>query len=828
MFIIFLTVVITGISGYLGLRNIVAEVSHSSEPELKLTLVKEVVSDISEAENNIKSYTLTRDVKYLSPFYNSILIADKNFTDLKELTKDNAAQLEAIEEMEELVDEKYSVLNEMLTLYPDENIKNELAKISVKIANETQQLNAEQQKHDHIQTPADAQPKKKTFLQRLFAKPEKSLAVDSSVIEKHQKAELQSHKQLRENINKEIEQVNKQHIEQRNIIKQKELALVERSGNLTLRIGELFNDIENIEKGIIAKKIAQATERAKQTNRLVALFCIMAGLSLIIVCFVSLNYVHKKRKYEKFLEDKKNHAELLAHSKEIFLANMSHEIRTPMNAISGFTNQILKTELTAEQREQLKIVQKSNEHLIRIVNDILDYSKMEAGKFNFEHSSFNPDKVLKEVIDLTRPLLKNDKVKISYNVTGQMPEFVVGDAVRLKQIVLNLLSNSIKFTEQGEVSISAGFTNTTDGKLLLNLKVNDTGIGIAKDKIKEIFGEFQQADATIYYKYGGTGLGLPITKKLVELQNGNINIESIEGKGTTTSIQIPYTESKAGTVFFKENGKPVTVDERFLKTLKVLIADDDEYNRKLLNVILRKWNADVKEARNGKEVLEELMKNPYDILLLDIRMPEMNGIEAAQKIRKLKDLAKAETPIIALTAVTTEEKKRSCIEAGINDFLSKPFKEEDLFKKIVNLTDLENSEYIHKDINQPNSRAEMKNEKNNLFSLEELRQLSNGDEKFVEEMINIFIKTTTEGMNAIEKALDKKEYHTIAEYTHKLSPPCRHMGADELYTKFKTIEDEVRKHETPKGLDSLIAEARAQTDKVINGLKKEMNDKQIS
>lgn len=827
MLAIFLAVVITGILGYKGLQTIVAEVSHSSEPELKLTLVKEIVSDISEAENNIKSYNLTRNVKYLSPFYNSILIADKNFTELKELTGNNSAQLAAVEQMEALVDEKYSVLNEMLALYPDENIKNELARISNKIAKQTEQLKAEQQTKTDVSETTASQPKKKTFFQRLFGKAEIPSGVDSSVVEIQQKAELQSHHQLQKSINKEIEQVNKQHIEQRNIIKQKELALIERSGILMTGIGELFNTIENIEKGLIIKKIALATERAQQTNRLIAIFCVLAGLSLIIVCFVSINFVHKKRRYEEYLQQEKDHAELLAHSKEIFLANMSHEIRTPMNAISGFTNQILKTELNPEQREQLKIVQKSNEHLIRIVNDILDYSKMEAGKFNFEHTSFNPDKVLKEVIDLSRPLVKNNDVKINYSISGPMPEFVIGDAVRLKQIVLNLLSNSIKFTEQGEVNLIAGFKNE-NGNLLLDLKVSDTGIGIPKDRIKEIFGEFQQADATIYYKYGGTGLGLPITKKLVELQNGNINIESIEGKGTTTSIQIPYTESKAGTMFFKENGKPVTVDERFLKTLKVLIADDDEYNRKLLNVILRKWNADVKEAKNGKEVLEELMKDRFDILLLDIRMPEMNGIEAAQKIRSLKDLVKAETPIIALTAVTTEEKKKRCRDAGINDFLSKPFKEEDLFKKIVNLTDLENSGYVHKDTNQPNSKAEMKNESNNLFSLEELRQLSNGDEKFVEEMINIFIKTTTEGMNAIEKALGEKDYSTIAEYTHKLSPPCRHMGADELYTRFKTIEDEVRKNEVPSGLEDLVKKAREQTDKVIGGLKKELKDKQIS
>ncbi len=687
MLVIFLTVVITGNLAFRGFQSIVSEVSHSSEPQLKLALVKEVVSNVSEAENNIKSYNLTRNVKYLSPFYNSILIADKNFSELKTLTKTNPEQYKMVERMENLVDEKYFVLNEMLSLYPDENIKNELAKISIKIASETAQLKEEQENHESAGSAAAENfiPKKRSFFQRLFGKQDKPF-VDSSIAEKQQKADLLSHKQLQSTIVGEIEKVNKQHLEERKILKQKELFLVERSASLMAQIRELFFGIENIEKSLIAEKISQATERANQTNRMVASFCIMAGLLLIIVSFVLVKYVQKKRKYETFLEEGKNHAEQLAHSKEIFLANMSHEIRTPMNAISGFTNQILKTELQPEQREQLKIVQKSNEHLIRIINDILDYSKMEAGKFNFEYVSFDPDKILKEIIALSAPLIRNENVKINYQPVNKMPELVIGDPGRLRQIILNLLSNSIKFTEEGEINIKAEFTQITDNGFQLNLEVRDTGIGIPSGKINEVFDEYQQADAGVANKFGGTGLGLPITKKLVEMQKGSIHIESEEGKGTTTTIKIPYTECKAGDVFFKESGKPVIVDERFLKTLKVLIADDDEYNRKLLHVILRKWNADVKEAKNGKEVLEEMIKNQYDILLMDIRMPEMSGLEAAEKIRQLKNNLSAETPIIALTAVTTEEKKRKCKEVGINDFLSKPFKEEELYRKIVNLT----------------------------------------------------------------------------------------------------------------------------------------------
>lgn len=681
---IFIIITITGVYAYKGFQSILSEVSHSSEPDIKISLVKQVVSDISEAEINVKSYNLTRDKKYLSPFYNSVLVIDKNINELKHLTGSNTEQEKMVVQMESLIDKKYSVLNELLSLYPDENITHELLKISERINREAAVLNDLKTKQNEVAV-VKLQERKNLF-QKLFGKAKKEeREIDSIALETERTKSRAKIIQIQNNIKNEIVKVNQQHVDQQKLNKQKEFRLTNSGEMLMIQILQISSGIEKIEKEIISNKISRAAILANETNRLVAIFCITAGLLLIIVSIILVKYVQKKRAYEKVLQQGKEQAEALVRSKEMFLANMSHEIRTPMNAIAGFTNQILKTELQSEQREQLKIVQKSNEHLLRIVNDILDYSKIQAGKFSFDCVSFSPDKVLAEAIELLSPLLKNKNVSIKYKATETMPEFVVGDPVRLRQILFNLLGNSIKFTEEGEIEIKAGFAKGTDEFVNLHLSIRDTGIGIPEAKIKEVFGEFEQANNDISYKYGGTGLGLPITKKLVELQNGSISIESKDGSGTTISIVIPYNESTVACLYYKQNGMPVVPDEMQLKSLKVLIADDDEYNRKLLNVILKKWNAEVKEARNGKEVIDEIMKNPYDILLIDIRMPEMNGIEAASLIRSMKN-SKAETPIIALTAVTTEEKKQKCINAGINDFLAKPFKEEELFKKIIGLT----------------------------------------------------------------------------------------------------------------------------------------------
>jgi signal transduction histidine kinase/FixJ family two-component response regulator len=811
--VIFLIITITGVLAYKGFRSIIAEVSHSSEPDTKLSLMKQIVSDISEAENNVKSYNLTRDKKYLSPFYNSVLIIDRNINELKQLTKPNRDQEKMVLQMEALIDKKYNVLNELLSLYPDENITNELMKISERINKETELINDIKTKQDEISE--EKVEERKSFFQRLFGKSDKSKPDSIALVSEELKSKAQI-KQIENNIRTEIEKVNQQHLEQQKLIKQQEFRLTSAGKALMTEISAITASIETIEKKIIVGKIDRAAILANETNRMVAVFCLTASLLLVIVSIVLVKYVQKKKAYEIVLKQGKDQAEALARSKEMFLANMSHEIRTPMNAITGFTNQILKTELQPEQRDQLKIVQRSNEHLLRIVNDILDYSKIQAGKFSFDHVSFSPDKVMHEAVELLKPLVKNKNVKLIYNITGTMPEFVVGDPVRLKQILFNLLGNSIKFTNEGEIAIKTEFEKDVKNQWNLHLIISDTGIGIPESKLVDVFNEFHQATNDISYKYGGTGLGLPITKKLVELQNGSIDVKSEDGKGTTISIIIPYNESTSTGIYYKQNGKPVVADEMQLKSLKVLIADDDEYNRKLLNVILRKWNADVREARNGKEVIEEISKNPFDILLLDIRMPEMNGIEAAQLIRKMKDSSKSETPIIALTAVTTEEKKQRCKNAGINDFLSKPFKEEDLFKKIIGLTGYSAT---YNNTYQENISI-MKH--NKMFNLDELKQVSNGDKKFLEEMIAIFIRTTDEGINDMELAIKQNNMKAIADLAHKIAPPCRHMGATSLLTCLTTIENAIRKSDNAVDIKEWIEKAKKEKDELINELKTEI------
>jgi len=823
MLVIFLTVGITGLLAYRGFKQIVNSVSAASRPELKLSILKQIISDVSDAENSVKSYRLTRDNKLLTPFYKSILAVQKNVGELRMMTADNSRQSLLVNQLAMFVDEKYGILNEFLSLHPDENITNELVKISQMIEEENKKL---EQNSTYLKTEGEngtdfisegsKKLKKRGLFQRLFRKKESNLndTLSAATLVKI----TDPVKRRRRNISGEIERINRKHLEDVKESKEEEFFLDSKSEAIMAEIRSVAAGVEEEEKKLIKEKIEKASGQAKATNRLVAIFCFAAGLLILIVSFVLIRYILKKRAYEKGLREGKKQAENLARSREIFLANMSHEIRTPMNAIAGFVNQVLKTDLQSGQRDQLKIVQRSTKHLLRIINDILDYSKLEAGKFSFVNVNFNPVNVISEVIEISGPLLENKELELNYEVTGSPVENALGDPVRLRQVLLNLVSNSIKFTKHGKVTIKAEFIENGAHDFIMQVAVCDTGIGIKEEKIKEILTEYSQADSSIFYKYGGTGLGLPISNKLVELQGGSLSILSYEGEGTTVTITLPYKKAEAEEPAEAENEETNPVP--FFKELNILIADDDEYNRKLLHAVLSKRNVKVSEACNGKEAVDAAFNNIYDILLMDIRMPEMSGVEATKRIRMFSDSNKARVPIIALTAVTSREKMQLCKDAGINDFLSKPFRDEELFKKI-NLLVNDYELTINKEAMKTKENGN--DPKGELFSLDELKKLSNGDTSFVKHMIEVFIKTTLEGVKAMEEALTKKNYKAIGDHAHKIAPPAQHMGANKLYGTLKKIESDIRDLQKYEDIPALVKVAREEADKVTDGLNEEMN-----
>jgi two-component system, sensor histidine kinase len=382
-------------------------------------------------------------------------------------------------------------------------------------------------------------------------------------------------------------------------------------------------------------------------------------------------------------KDAKELAEKSSKSKADFLANMSHEIRTPMNGVIGMSNLLKETVLTEEQKDIVDSISISSERLLTIINDILDYSKIDSGSLEFEKRSFVFKNCIKNSLKIFEFKLKEKGISLLLDLDDNIPTQIIGDDVRIGQIIINLVSNAIKFTDKGFIQIKIDLLEKTDDQVNLSFLVRDTGIGIPNDKIDKLFKHFSQTDSSISRKYGGTGLGLAISKKLVEMMNGDIRVESDVGIGTKFSfnLKLKYLEKESIDNLLIE--KPVGLDNKDFSNLSILIAEDNLINYKVLSKILQSINVKPDHAKNGFEVLKLLDIKKYDCIFMDIEMPDMDGLEATKLINK-KYPKESKPVIIALTANAISGTKEFLISNGMDDYLSKPIYKNDLTEKLEN------------------------------------------------------------------------------------------------------------------------------------------------
>ncbi|TWR26452.1 response regulator [Mucilaginibacter pallidiroseus] len=379
-------------------------------------------------------------------------------------------------------------------------------------------------------------------------------------------------------------------------------------------------------------------------------------------------------------------AEIHAQSKSRFMANMSHEIRTPLNSIIGFSEQLTQSKLTEEQSEQIYAIRSSSKMLLDVVNEILDFSKYETGKMSFDSTPFSPYEAIEEIATSMRVQANKKNILLKRDIEFKKSLVFNGDYHRLKQVVMNLVGNAIKFTAQGSVTVKAFLTDDSNrsGFKMLNVSIRDTGVGIDAEHMPYIFDEFSQVkSAQKVSKQPGTGLGLAISKKIVELQGGSIKVASRVGKGTIFSFKIPFEVSTVEAYKVNSDGDDMHQQANIIAGKRVLVADDNKLNVLLVSTILKKWNVSFDTACDGRQALQKFEDNNYDVILTDIEMPEMGGIELSQVIRANGNETKASVPILALTANVLKEDRDKYLSVGITGVVLKPFTEKNLIDNIA-------------------------------------------------------------------------------------------------------------------------------------------------
>lgn len=505
-------------------------------------------------------------------------------------------------------------------------------------------------------------------------------------------------------------------------------------------------------------------------------------------------------------------AEEAVKSKQQFLSNMSHEIRTPMNAIIGFTKVILKTDLTAKQKEYLTAIKISGDSLIVLINDILDLAKVDAGKMSFEKTPFKLHLSIKAMLHLFETKIQEKNLILITNYDHEIPDVLEGDPVRLHQIILNLVSNAVKFTNKGTITVNVNLVRQNDKTVTIKFAIEDTGIGIEKNKIADVFENFQQATSETSRLFGGTGLGLAIVKQLVEAQNGKIKVQSRINRGSTFSFLLDFQKTNAEAVLEPE----ILEQNTDVKNTKILVAEDMELNQLLMKTLLDDFGFECEIASNGKIAIEKLKEKKYDIVLMDLQMPEMNGFEATRHIR---ETMKLDLPIIALTADVTTIDVEKCKEVGMNDYISKPVDERLLYSKLIGF------------IKKPILIIEQKNDGNNItekiryVDLSYLSKLTNSNPKLMSEIISSYLKQTPPLLQTMKQSFKDKDWHLLKASVHKMIPSFAIMGINSEITEIaKKIQEYAFSLELSKELDELILKLEKVCRQSCKELEFELNE----
>ncbi len=778
-----------------------------SKPEVQLVHLNEVMTEISIAEGSARAYSLTKERRYLQNYWEQFSTINARIQRLQQDMQGNPYQLARIDSVSALLKEKQNNLRSFLELKDKEAEKTPLKKALEIIDQKAQDVPSDPQ-------PPVARVRPKIPHQEGYPMPRSA----PTRRQPKQQANLNPNRlnanqadALLDDVKDIINDIESEDSQMKEYLGKQELDIIEQDWLIMDQIRSIIRSVRREELSLAEANAARARHIATSsvsTITTVGGIVILGSLLFLILVFKDLaqsNY------YRQNLIRAKKRAEKMAQVKEEFLANMSHEIRTPLNAITGFLEQLKKTALDRSQYLYVNTIDSSSDHLLSIVNDILDLSKIESGKLTLNQQPFTVKKVMQTVVDVMRVKAQEKKITISREIDPALDVAMEGDAHRLRQILFNLVGNAVKFTDRGGVTVQAVAKETTDTHVTVEFSVKDTGAGIANNKLEHVFGAFNQEEEITGFRYGGTGLGLSICKKLIELQDGWIAVESKIGQGSTFSFAITYQKSVSPVPPALQPAPVYAMAD--VSDKAILVVDDDQVNRLLLEVLSEKWEAQVDIVDGGVAALAAMRQTTYDMVLTDINMPEMNGIELMMKIKE----GHPSTPVIAFTATVQPEILKEFLAQGFDDYLLKPFKESDLCAKIVQHTSGRTVTA------EPTVLPPPPQQLSPAFSLAELTAITRDNPQKLVDILRLFLKNCPQEVEKLVQATRQQHWSNLANLAHKLRSPFGQIKAEGLVKELHMIEEKASEPQPEQQeLQRATQLFAAQAQVIFDRLEKEM------
>ena len=754
----------------------------------RLLLVGQAATNLYEAESLSRQLIQTGETENLA-IYKSEIDTIRNTLDSLNQTSAGADLSHEIDSINLLLSLKIANLEELLELRAREGSQSYYSRV----ISELQRVDENFGSRNYDERFKDLAPHQRRVLVKLLEYSERD--------EEHKitTQTLDSLVQSVKNVLSELEIADRRF---RRTVRDTEDQLLANEVNLNSQLRNLLSTIEAEERRTSLTQVSERQDIVTSTSQTIG---ILGGLSFAIILiffFLVMRDVTRSQRYRNELEKAKQYAESLLKSREQFMATVTHDLRSPLNTVVGYTDLLERTKLSRSQSHYLNHLKKSSDYILHLVDDLLDLSKLEAGKMTVEKLSFNPKNLIEDTVENAVPVQKCEEVEVKITISEDLDRMVQSDPFRIKQVVTNLVTNACKFTEEGSIEITGNLENRK-GKDFMVIKVKDTGIGISSEKIDAIFEEFSQEDSSIEKRFGGSGLGLAISKKLTQLLNGTIELESEHGKGSEFTINIPIT------LVATEKASPsqaVQAPSEEMSRFSVLIVDDEPSQLSLLSEFIKSTGMKIETSNNGKEAAKKLKYGKFDLVLTDIQMPKMSGIDLLNHLRQNPETA--EIPVIALSGQAGKSPQEYLV-MGFNDSLLKPYSSAHLLQKIEAV--------LHTEIKKPTGKVDC-NKASRNYSLEEVELFAGGDKQALHTILIAFSESTRSNVEALNHAFIKSNREKIAATAHKMLPMFRQLKVSGVVSQLEILESsdsgkfsEVHIEELTSQINDLLTELEAET-----------------